>query len=298
MAGAAGNRRIDYLGSAERRTIETHAIGRGVIGVTRVRSPFATGHTDPPVIEDAFMVTLQLERMWADLFLDGRHVPVPGRSDERITLYDLRREWSADIQSGFDSLYFHVPRAVLDGLEEDLRKGRIDTLHAAPGDSIHDPVVLGLGMALLPAFERPEAASTLFVDHVGWAFADHVARTYCGADLVRRAGTRLGPWQEKRVKDMIEARLDGQIQLAELALACGMSPGHFSRAFRRTTGVPPHRWLLRRRVDRACGLLLRSDLTLAEIGGRCGFYDQSHFTRVFEKALGMTPGAWRRLRRG
>jgi AraC-like DNA-binding protein len=107
----------------------------------------------------------------------------------------------------------------------------------------------------------------------------------------------LAPWQVRRAKEMLMAHLDGEITLEELAGECQLSRSHFARAFRKTTGLPPHRWLVEQRLERAKDLLLKSDLPLAEIADTCGFSDQSHFTRAFGAALGVAPGEWRRSRR-
>jgi AraC family transcriptional regulator len=106
----------------------------------------------------------------------------------------------------------------------------------------------------------------------------------------------LAPWQERRVKDLIEANLSGELPLAMLAAECGLSVSHFSRAFRQSIGTSPHRWLLRRRVELAQDRLRDPKLSLSEVGLSCGFADQSHFTRVFTGLSGMSPGAWRRSR--
>jgi AraC-like DNA-binding protein len=82
--------------------------------------------------------------------------------------------------------------------------------------------------------------------------------------------------------------------LAELARACGLSRGHFTRAFKITTGLSPHQWLLRHRIEKARDMLVRTELPLAQIALRCGFADQSHLTRVFGMAVGDSPAAWRR----
>jgi transcriptional regulator GlxA family with amidase domain len=107
----------------------------------------------------------------------------------------------------------------------------------------------------------------------------------------------LAPWQERRAKEILDARLDGGVSLATLAGACDLSVRHFSRAFRQSTGQSPHRWLLERRLDRARGLLELSAQSLSEIAAACGFANQSHFTRTFTRAVALSPGAWRRLRR-
>jgi AraC family transcriptional regulator len=107
----------------------------------------------------------------------------------------------------------------------------------------------------------------------------------------------LAPWQERRAKELLSACFDGDISLTELARECNLSRSHFARAFRQTTGQPPHRWLLDRRMERAKDLLLRSTLTLADIAIACGFADQSHFTRVFSALFATSPGVWRRAQK-
>ena len=94
---------------------------------------------------------------------------------------------------------------------------------------------------------------------------------------------------------MLDANLDGKLPLSQLAEKCGLSTRHFARAFRQSTGVPPHRWLLSRRVDRAKDLLRDPALSLAEVALACGFADQSHFTRMFTTLVGLSPGLWRRM---
>jgi AraC-like DNA-binding protein len=107
----------------------------------------------------------------------------------------------------------------------------------------------------------------------------------------------LAPWQLRRVEDMINERLAEDVSLAELASATDLSKSHFARAFRKSTGLPPHKYQLNARVERAKYLLRRGDLTLAEVGLECGFCEQSHFTRAFHRIVGVSPGAWRRIQK-
>jgi AraC family transcriptional regulator len=103
----------------------------------------------------------------------------------------------------------------------------------------------------------------------------------------------LAPWQIKRSAEMLEAAVDREISLADVAQACNLSSSHFARSFRRSTGQSPHRWLLQRRVVRAQCLLLETTLTLAEIAIAAGFADQSHLTKVFRRFTGSSPRIWR-----
>jgi AraC family transcriptional regulator len=81
-----------------------------------------------------------------------------------------------------------------------------------------------------------------------------------------------------------------------VARECRLSVSQFSRAFRRTMGVAPHKWLLTRRVEVAKDRLRDNLLSLPDVALACGFADQSHLTRVFTRIVGLSPGAWRRAR--
>lgn len=105
----------------------------------------------------------------------------------------------------------------------------------------------------------------------------------------------LAPWQMRRAEQLMNENLGVQVPLSRLAEQCGLSVRHFARAFRESTGVPPHRWRTNRRVERAKELLLSSGLSLSEVALACGFGNQSHFTRVFSATVCMSPGLWRRL---
>jgi AraC family transcriptional regulator len=97
-----------------------------------------------------------------------------------------------------------------------------------------------------------------------------------------------------RVQELIESRLDADLTLQELAAAVGYSRSHFLRAFRATTGVTPHRYLLNRRIERARRLLGETDMRIAQVAYCCGFSSQAHFTLAFRKVCGLTPGEYRR----
>ncbi|MDB5827572.1 MAG: AraC family transcriptional regulator [Variovorax sp.] len=106
----------------------------------------------------------------------------------------------------------------------------------------------------------------------------------------------LTPRTLERAKNHLEQSLSQPLDLRELASLARLSVSHFSRAFKRSVGMPPHRYLLTRRLAVAAQTIMHSDRTLTEIALDLGFSDQSHFTRMFNRAYGETPGALRRRR--
>ncbi len=106
----------------------------------------------------------------------------------------------------------------------------------------------------------------------------------------------LSPWQIRKVTSYVEAHLDRPIRNEDLAALVRLNPSHFGRAFRNSLGEPPHEYVIRRRVERAQGLMLSSDASLSDIALNCGLADQSHLTRLFRRFVGESPRAWRRAR--
>jgi AraC family transcriptional regulator len=91
---------------------------------------------------------------------------------------------------------------------------------------------------------------------------------------------------------LIESNLDGELRLSYLAEECGLSMSYFSRSFKRTFGVPAHRYLITRRVERAKFLLKSSSAPLSEIALESGFADQAALSRTFRAFVGTSPKRW------
>ena len=104
----------------------------------------------------------------------------------------------------------------------------------------------------------------------------------------------LAKWRLKKAADYVEAHLDESIRLADLAGAVGLTRMHFAAQFRAATGLRPHEFMLRKRVDRAKTLLSTSNAPLVDVALSVGFQTQAHFTTVFKRFAGETPLRWRR----
>jgi AraC family transcriptional regulator len=109
---------------------------------------------------------------------------------------------------------------------------------------------------------------------------------------------RLAPWQIARVTAFVDANLAEKIAIEDLATQARLSTSYFSRAFRSTVGVPPHAYVIRRRIERAQEMIRLTEKPLSEIALDCGLADQAHLSRHFRRVVGVSPGAWRRLHGG
>ncbi|WP_160003385.1 helix-turn-helix domain-containing protein [Rhizobium sp. 18055] len=292
------NQYMDYLKVRQAATIVATVLDKGIVTATRLtRAAPNHGLVGQHSTEDAFMMSVQLHDYQGDLWVDGKAVTFPRARKGNFTLYDYNRLWQANMKSAFDCVNFHIPRMALAALSEDLGGKQVETLNVRPGADTDDATVRGLVNALLPALNQPERASRLFVDHLGLALSAHMAITYGEArKLVPVHTGGLAPWQLSRATEMMEANLDGELSLSDLAAACALSPAYFARAFKASTGIPPYRWMLVRRIERATHLMRTTTLPLSEIGTACGFGDQSHFSRSFSKMMGDPPATWRRER--
>jgi AraC family transcriptional regulator len=97
----------------------------------------------------------------------------------------------------------------------------------------------------------------------------------------------------RRVTEYIEQNLDKELRLAELAALVYMSPYHFARLFKRSTGLPPHRFVVQQRIARASAFLAMPAMSITQVSRLVGFRTPSHFTTVFRRVRGVTPRGYR-----
>jgi len=117
-------------------------------------------------------------------------------------------------------------------------------------------------------------------------------------DIPRPPGKQiLAPWQISRVKAFIEDNLDTAIKTEDLVALTRLSASYFFRAFKGSFGVPPHGYIVQRRIERAQKLLSATDEPLCQIALAVGLNDQAHLSRLFRQQTGCTPGSWRRERK-
>jgi AraC-like DNA-binding protein len=286
------------FGAEDAPFILTRSLQCADIAVTEVFVDRPLGRLcDPLPRMNAYMICLLLHDLPDNSYWEeGRQVSVLSLQAGQTTIHDLRREPLALMDKPVHSLLFYLPCAALDALADQANVPRVSELRYEPGLGICDETIRHIGLTLLPALRTPDRASRLFTDHLTLALATHAAQSYGGMQTISRPlKGGLAPWQENRSKEMIAGDLAGATPLREIAEACGLSVSHFSRAFRKSTGLAPHAWLIRTRVESAKSMLRKKDASLLAIARDCGFADQSHFARAFKHRVGLSPGAWRKM---
>ena len=143
--------------------------------------------------------------------------------------------------------------------------------------------------------QNPVPGQRHYVEALGMVMAHELLRLNNGAPPVKhnvRGG--LAGWQEKKVAQYIEEHLSEDVPLPALAELVGLSPYHFARAFKQSFGLPPHRYLTSRRIEKAKSLLARPAVSVTQIGFDLGFSEVNSFTNAFRKHAGLSPTEYRR----
>ena len=133
-----------------------------------------------------------------------------------------------------------------------------------------------------------------FIQALAQSLAVHLIRTYVNDTQNSTVSNALPGFKLRRALRVMEAGLHEEFSLSHLAQEVGMSEFHFSRLFKKATGLSPSRFFIKRRLAKAQQLLLETDMSIIEIGMSVGYSSPSHFAQVFRRETGMTPSEYRR----
>lgn len=157
---------------------------------------------------------------------------------------------------------------------------------------LNDGVIASRMRALQAELDNPGPLGRLYVDSLSCEIAIRLVRRHTAKPARQHRGG-LSPRRLRMVKEYIEENLPHQITLSDIAAIAGVSSAHFCRAFHKSVGVPSHRYIVRRRIELAKGLLAESRMPIAEIALAAGFGNQSHLTKHFRGVVGTTPRRFR-----
>jgi len=256
--------------SFARLRVQLHTLVRGPIELAAVPEHRLMIHAGGPVRVTCHAAQLTYTRGHIDLVPAGYADAWHHHEDSRSLVLQLAPEL---VQSAAAELGHDPDRTQLDARHQ-----------------FNDPQIEHIAWALEADREEGSPAGRLYRDSLGLALALHLLGHFPTARNPRRG---LPEQQLLRVKDYIEVHLDRDLSLHKLASIAELSASHLKRAFRRSTGVPVHAYVVRRRVERAKRLLLDGELPASEVALEAGFAHQSHMARCMRRVLGISPSALR-----
>jgi AraC family transcriptional regulator len=259
----------------ERLTAEMYATTAGTIDAPAVADTLVSMHVGAPI--------------WASCGIEGHaHRRLQSEGDIDLLPAGLAGEWRDEAPARF--LLMRLPDAVL-GQASD------GPARLAPRFQLRDAQLRHIGLALKAELEDGRPNGRVYVDGLGLALAAHLVARYAlppAPAIALSSAQALSPRQARRVREHIEAHLDADLSMADLAAVAGVGVSHFRALFGRSFGQPPHRYLVERRVARARALIEADAAPLAEVALMAGFSHQSHLARWMRRLTGETPGALRR----
>jgi AraC family transcriptional regulator len=181
-----------------------------------------------------------------------------------------------------------LDRSLVDRVGQESFGRTSDAIETAVAAS--DMRLLAIMQAVREELASGAAHDGAFAEHLGIMTAALLFRHYTDAQMEQRiVRGGLGKYRLNKVLEYIEAGMETRLNVGTLADVVSLGLQHFSAAFLASTGLPPHRFILNRRIERAKLLLLTTDMSIAEVSLAVGFSSQSHFAQRFREAAGVTP---------
>lgn len=209
-------------------------------------------------------------------------------------------EFGVRLAGVLNTLHVYVRRSVLEEVAAEMVEGDPSRIEIPPNILDTDPSLAALLEAVVAALASDDAGTAFYSDYLSRVIAAHLIRAYSRGNIKNNRIIGASGYVTQSVADAIEymrANLDRPIGLDDIANAVHRSPSHFARIFRADLGMPPHRYLINLRVEKAQFLLEKTNASIAEIAYECGFSHQEHLTRLFRRLRATTPAAFRRSRR-
>ena len=205
--------------------------------------------------------------------------------------YEMR--WQVQGDGRFEVMHLYLGLPLIEQAARDLRGDNCGPVSFLDVSGARDERVSFLLEQLRLELYNERHPSSLFVHSLAQALAIHLVRTYPDPHNLTRGANALQTYKLRRVIEAMKARLADEFCLPYLAQIAGLSDYHFSRLFKRATGLSPSQYFIRLRMARARHLLLETDLSVIDIGMEVGYSSPSHFSQVFRREVGATPRAYR-----
>lgn len=233
----------------------------------------------------------QLVQARAGRVHESWHLP----GEVTLTPAGLAQRWRWDGVA--EILHLRLAAGFVHRIAEEAAVGNPDRIEVVNNFGTHDPQIVQLGLALVDELRTRGLAGTLYAESLATVLAIHLLRQYCSCTpRAQPVPGRMAERDLQRVIAYIDANLDRDLSLRELAHLTGLSMNHFAVLFKRSNGVAPHRYVIQQRVARAQQLLQHAELPISAVAQQVGFADQAHLTHHFKRIVGVTPAVYRRHR--
>lgn len=251
------------------------------------------GRQETNIVADnhAILLNIQGVAKQGEDYLDGRRVAFKQRPAGSLSFIPSGHSWSGwdDGEPTASYMFITIGKKFIQDHFEKVPGTDLDRL--VPTLGFEDPLIQYAARSIRSEIgERDPLANMMVENH---------ARTIIGR-LFRLSGQErqhlqggLSPTVLKRLIDKIDASLDGSLSLAELAHEADLSEHYLSKAFKLSMGLPPHAFIIRRRLERASEMLRYSNKPITEIAYASGFSSPSHFAAAFRRVIGITPKQYR-----
>jgi AraC family transcriptional regulator len=253
---------------------------------------------NPPALTHHRLVLCARPPEELDLLYEGvkRHVPPPAGAIFVVPAGSPGRvRWSG----GYDWLHIFLDPGLVAGIAAEAFGLDPARLTVPPLDGLDLPQLRAAMSAVDAELTTGGAGGPLAAESLANVLAVHLIRHVLAPRRTERGPDGALPRARLRaVVEYIEECLDAGPSLGQMAAVARLSPYHFARQFKAATGLPPHQYVIARRVERAKQFLQGGgDFSLAELAAHAGFSDQSHFTRHFKRVFGVTPRQFRKSAR-
>jgi AraC family transcriptional regulator len=269
--------------------LSSEALGWEKIALYRFRNPKRWQMHQPPLachfiaahLANPSKLSMRLNGRWQ------RGRTTPGEVIIMAAGCENAWEWDGEI----DELHLCLNTDVLEGAATELSNRPAELVSSI---SLHDPWIYQIALRLMAEVQSPGAGSRLFGDLMAQALALQLLRSHTpGSPCTTPERRAISRAKLQRALDYIAANLAQDISLDDIAGAAAVSPFHFAHGFKQATGLSPHQYVIRQRIEQAKTMLRHQDDPIAQIALSVGFANQSHFTTAFKRHCGMTPKAYR-----
>jgi AraC family transcriptional regulator len=215
-----------------------------------------------------------------------------GKGDFSITPAELPifARWDSDDRF----MQIRIPSQFVQQVAQEALNQNPDRVELLPEFRMRDPQLEAIALMLQTELQQNHLGNKLYIDSLANILAMHLLRQYTtAAPSISSYQGGLPQRQLMEVLEYIDAHLDEDIKLIDLATLLDMSQFHFSTLFKQAIGASPYQYLLQQRIERAKQLLKQTERSIMEIALECGFNSHSHLSKQFRQLTGITPKVYR-----